>query len=95
MLRGIDVSAYQSSSYATDGLFFVFIKATEGRSYINPRVGVQTQHGRKRRPRRRLLPLPLAGPSPGQGGLLRREGLLESRVGQVVTDCRAGTPVDA
>ncbi|GAA3817479.1 glycoside hydrolase family 25 protein [Streptomyces coacervatus] len=46
MLRGIDVSAYQSSSYATDGLSFVFIKATEGRSYINPRAGAQTQHGR-------------------------------------------------
>ncbi len=37
MLHGIDVSAFQSSSYDTDGLSFVFIKATEGRSYVNPR----------------------------------------------------------
>ncbi|WP_405869240.1 MULTISPECIES: GH25 family lysozyme [unclassified Streptomyces] len=46
MLRGIDVSAYQSSSYDTDGLSFVFIKATEGRSYVNPRLGAQTKRGR-------------------------------------------------
>jgi GH25 family lysozyme M1 (1,4-beta-N-acetylmuramidase) len=46
MLRGIDVSAYQSSSYGTDGLSFVFIKATEGRSYVNPRLTAQTKHGR-------------------------------------------------
>jgi GH25 family lysozyme M1 (1,4-beta-N-acetylmuramidase) len=46
MLRGIDVSAYQSSSYGTDGLSFVFIKATEGRSYVNPKLGAQTKHGR-------------------------------------------------
>ncbi|MGI5458127.1 glycoside hydrolase family 25 protein [Streptomyces sp. CA-249302] len=46
MLRGIDVSAYQSSSYDTDGLSFVFIKATEGRSYVNPRLAAQTKHGR-------------------------------------------------
>ncbi len=46
MLHGIDVSAYQSSSYATDGLSFVFIKATEGRSYVNPRLAAQTKHGR-------------------------------------------------
>ncbi|MFI7404978.1 glycoside hydrolase family 25 protein [Streptomyces sp. NPDC049541] len=47
MLRGIDVSAYQSSSYSTDGLSFAFIKATEGRSYINPRVSAQARHGRE------------------------------------------------
>jgi GH25 family lysozyme M1 (1,4-beta-N-acetylmuramidase) len=46
MLHGIDVSAYQSSSYGTDGLSFVFIKATEGRSYVNPRLAAQTKHGR-------------------------------------------------
>lgn len=46
MLHGIDVSAFQSSSYATDGLSFVFIKATEGRSYVNPRLTAQTKHGR-------------------------------------------------
>jgi GH25 family lysozyme M1 (1,4-beta-N-acetylmuramidase) len=46
MLRGIDVSAYQSSSYDTDGLSFVFIKATEGRSYINPKLAAQTKRAR-------------------------------------------------
>ncbi|WP_037858147.1 GH25 family lysozyme [Streptomyces sp. NRRL S-340] len=46
MLHGIDVSAYQSSTYGTDGLSFVFIKATEGRSYVNSRLGAQAKHGR-------------------------------------------------
>ncbi|MET8245975.1 GH25 family lysozyme [Streptomyces sp. NPDC005202] len=46
MLRGIDVSAFQSSSYDTDGLSFVFIKATEGRSYVNSKLSAQTKHGR-------------------------------------------------
>jgi GH25 family lysozyme M1 (1,4-beta-N-acetylmuramidase) len=46
MLRGIDVSAYQPSSYDTDGYSFVFIKATEGRSYINPKLAAQTKHAR-------------------------------------------------
>ncbi|MFJ6083415.1 glycoside hydrolase family 25 protein [Streptomyces sp. NPDC092369] len=46
MLRGIDVSAYQSSTYDTDGLSFAFIKATEGRSYVNPRLSAQTAHAR-------------------------------------------------
>ncbi|MFC9961242.1 glycoside hydrolase family 25 protein [Streptomyces nigra] len=46
MLRGIDVSAYQSSSYDTDGLSFVFVKATEGRSYVNPKLSAQTKRAR-------------------------------------------------
>ncbi|MFC4331459.1 GH25 family lysozyme [Streptomyces andamanensis] len=46
MLQGIDVSAYQSSTYGTDGLSFVFIKATEGRTYVNSRLTAQTKHGR-------------------------------------------------
>jgi GH25 family lysozyme M1 (1,4-beta-N-acetylmuramidase) len=46
MLHGIDVSAYQSSDYSTSGLSFVFIKATEGRSYVNSRLTAQTKHGR-------------------------------------------------
>jgi GH25 family lysozyme M1 (1,4-beta-N-acetylmuramidase) len=46
MLQGIDVSAYQSSSYGTDGLSFVFVKATEGRSYVNSKLSAQTKHGR-------------------------------------------------
>ncbi|MBO4255494.1 GH25 family lysozyme [Streptomyces griseorubiginosus] len=47
MLHGIDVSAYQSSSYATDGLSFAFVKATEGRSYVNPRLAAQTKTARE------------------------------------------------
>ncbi|MEV0641165.1 GH25 family lysozyme [Streptomyces sp. NPDC050619] len=47
MLRGIDVSAYQSSSYDTDGLSFVFIKSTEGRSYVNPELAAQTKTARE------------------------------------------------
>ncbi|MFK4147210.1 glycoside hydrolase family 25 protein [Streptomyces sp. NPDC004065] len=46
MLHGIDVSAYQSATYGTSGLSFVFIKATEGRSYVNSRLSAQTKHGR-------------------------------------------------
>ncbi|MFF6999248.1 glycoside hydrolase family 25 protein [Streptomyces sp. NPDC008313] len=46
MLRGIDVSSYQSSSFDTDGLSFVFIKATEGRSYVNSKLGAQTKTAR-------------------------------------------------
>ncbi|MCF3137162.1 glycoside hydrolase family 25 protein [Streptomyces olivochromogenes] len=46
MLHGIDVSAFQSSSFDTDGLSFAFVKATEGRSYINPRLAAQTKHAR-------------------------------------------------
>ncbi|MFF3465420.1 glycoside hydrolase family 25 protein [Streptomyces sp. NPDC002619] len=46
MLHGIDVSAFQSSDYDTDGSSFVFIKATEGRSYVNPRLSAQTKTAR-------------------------------------------------
>jgi GH25 family lysozyme M1 (1,4-beta-N-acetylmuramidase) len=46
MLRGIDVSAYQSSSFSTEGLSFVFVKATEGRSYVNPRLSAQVKRAR-------------------------------------------------
>jgi GH25 family lysozyme M1 (1,4-beta-N-acetylmuramidase) len=46
MLHGIDVSAYQSSAYDTDGLSFVFIKATEGRSYVNTKLSAQTKTAR-------------------------------------------------
>ncbi|MFC3575464.1 glycoside hydrolase family 25 protein [Streptomyces yaanensis] len=46
MLHGIDVSAYQSSAYDTDGLSFVFIKATEGRSYVNPKLTAQVKTAR-------------------------------------------------
>ncbi|MEV0742392.1 glycoside hydrolase family 25 protein [Streptomyces sp. NPDC050549] len=46
MLHGIDVSAYQSTAYGATGSSFVFIKATEGRSYVNPRLTAQTKTGR-------------------------------------------------
>lgn len=45
MIRGIDVSSHQST-FSTDGLSFVFIKATEGRSYINPKMTAQAKRAR-------------------------------------------------
>ncbi|KUJ64539.1 muramidase [Streptomyces albus subsp. albus] len=45
MIRGIDVSSHQST-FDTDGLSFVFVKATEGRSYINPRQSAQASRAR-------------------------------------------------
>ncbi|MEU2560324.1 glycoside hydrolase family 25 protein [Streptomyces longispororuber] len=45
MLRGIDVSSHQSS-FSTEGISFVIVKATEGRSYINPRLSAQTKRAR-------------------------------------------------
>lgn len=45
MLKGIDVSSYQST-FDTDGISFVIIKATEGRSYVNPRLTAQTKRAR-------------------------------------------------
>ncbi|QNE73340.1 muramidase [Streptomyces finlayi] len=46
MLHGVDVSAYQTS-FDTAGLDFVLIKATEGRSYVNPRLKGQTERARE------------------------------------------------
>ncbi|MEU6510413.1 MULTISPECIES: glycoside hydrolase family 25 protein [unclassified Streptomyces] len=46
MLSGIDVSAFQSSSYDTSGLSFAFVKATEGRSYVNPHATAQAKTAR-------------------------------------------------
>lgn len=46
MLHGVDVSSY-NSSYSTEGLDFVFVKATEGRSYINPHQSAQASQARK------------------------------------------------
>ncbi|WP_457518856.1 glycoside hydrolase family 25 protein [Streptomyces sp. TE33382] len=45
MLHGVDISAYQPS-FDTDGLDFVFIKATEGRSYVNPALSAQVKRAR-------------------------------------------------
>ncbi|MGH8966129.1 MAG: GH25 family lysozyme, partial [Actinomycetes bacterium] len=40
MLHGIDVSSHQTD-FDTDEVDFVFIKATEGRSYVNPKLDGQ------------------------------------------------------
>ncbi|MFJ6016259.1 GH25 family lysozyme [Streptomyces sp. NPDC092952] len=45
MLHGVDVSSHQSS-FDPDGLDFVFIKATEGRSYVNPHLAEQVKRAR-------------------------------------------------
>ncbi|RSO41821.1 muramidase [Streptomyces sp. WAC 06725] len=46
MLHGIDISAYQTS-FEASGQDFVFIKATEGRSYASPRRAEQAAAARK------------------------------------------------
>lgn len=46
MITGIDVASYQSSTYDTAGLAFVFVKATEGTTYVNARYAAQVAHGR-------------------------------------------------
>lgn len=46
MIHGIDVANYQSSNYDTTGQSFVFVKATEGVSYVNPKYKDQLAHGR-------------------------------------------------
>lgn len=41
MIGGIDVSGWNTETYSTSGANFVFVKATEGRSYVNPKQGRQ------------------------------------------------------
>lgn len=45
-IHGVDVSAYQSETYSIAGLDFVFVKATEGLTYTNPRLAAQTKRAR-------------------------------------------------
>lgn len=45
MLHGIDVSSYQET-FDTDGVDFVFIKSTEGSSYVNPHLAAQVKRAR-------------------------------------------------
>ncbi len=45
-VKGIDVSDYQGSSFSTSGLGFVIVKATEGRTYINPKQAAQPRRAR-------------------------------------------------
>lgn len=44
--RGVDVSSYNAADYGTAGIGFVFVKATEGTGYINPRHAAQVAWGR-------------------------------------------------
>ena len=46
MIQGIDVASYQSETYNTSGIDFVFVKATEGTSYINPKMSKQAARAR-------------------------------------------------
>jgi hypothetical protein len=43
---GQDWASYQSSRPSTKGLDFVFVKATEGTGYVNPRMISQASHAR-------------------------------------------------
>ncbi|MFE2469696.1 glycoside hydrolase family 25 protein [Streptomyces mirabilis] len=47
-IKGIDVSAYQSATYDTTGLDFVFTKITEGLTYTNPRWVAQRDHAKSK-----------------------------------------------
>ncbi|MEW2051685.1 GH25 family lysozyme [Streptomyces sp. NPDC005476] len=46
-VKGIDVSGYQGETYATSGMDFVFVKSTEGRTYVNSKQTPQARHGRE------------------------------------------------
>ncbi len=46
-VKGCDVSSYQGETYSTTGLAFVFVKATEGTHYTNPKYAAQVTHGRQ------------------------------------------------
>ncbi|WP_329168306.1 GH25 family lysozyme [Streptomyces sp. NBC_01267] len=45
-VHGQDWASYQSNTPSTSGLDFAFIKATEGTSYVNPRMVSQAAHAR-------------------------------------------------
>ncbi|SBU98456.1 Lyzozyme M1 (1,4-beta-N-acetylmuramidase) [Streptomyces sp. OspMP-M45] len=45
VLHGIDVSSHQTD-FDTDEVDFVFIKATEGRSYVNPKLDGQVKRAK-------------------------------------------------
>lgn len=45
-IKGQDWASYQSATPSTAGLDFVFIKATEGTSYVSPRMASQAAHAR-------------------------------------------------
>lgn len=45
-IKGQDWASYQSATPSTAGLDFAYIKATEGTSYVNPRMTSQAAHAR-------------------------------------------------
>ncbi|MEU9654848.1 GH25 family lysozyme [Streptomyces chartreusis] len=45
-IKGVDVASYQSTTYDLTGLDFVFVKATEGTSYVNPKMPAQVKRAR-------------------------------------------------
>jgi GH25 family lysozyme M1 (1,4-beta-N-acetylmuramidase) len=47
MINGIDVSSYQSATYSVRDLDFVFVKATEGTTYVNPKQKAEAARARK------------------------------------------------
>jgi len=46
MINGIDVSGWNNETYTTTGVDFVFVKATEGTTYLNPKQGRQAATAR-------------------------------------------------
>lgn len=48
MIKGIDVSAFQSTTFDLTGLDFVFTKITEGLSYVNPKWVQQRDHAKSK-----------------------------------------------
>lgn len=46
MINGIDVSAWNGDTFGTTGLDFVFVKATQGTGYVNPKQGRQAATAR-------------------------------------------------
>ncbi len=46
-VNGVDISSYQAVDFATAGLSFVFVKVTEGLTYINPKWTGQRATARK------------------------------------------------
>ncbi|MEV1049674.1 GH25 family lysozyme [Streptomyces sp. NPDC049887] len=49
LINGVDVASYQSTTYDTTGLDFVFVKATEGTTYSNPKMSAQVTRARSAR----------------------------------------------
>lgn len=46
MIKGVDVSNYQTSTFSLSGLDFVMVKATESTNYVNPKMAAQAAHAR-------------------------------------------------